>query len=72
MLKDSNRELADSPGELGGELGETAGWLGGATHLVHTVDVEVRVTVDMVVVTSSNEMLPEVTRLVTGQVVKVV
>lgn len=50
----------------------TAGLLGGATHLVHSVDVEVRVTVDMVVVTSSNDVLPEVTRLVTGQVVKVV
>lgn len=55
-----------------GEVKETAGLLGGATHLVHSVDVEVRVTVEMVVVTSSNEMLPEVTRLVTGQVVKVV
>lgn len=36
------------------------------------VDVEVRVMVEMVVVTSSNDELPEVTRLVTGQVVKVV
>lgn len=50
----------------------TAGLLGGATHLVHSVDVEVRVTVEMVVVISSNDVLPEVTRLVTGQVVKVV
>ena len=25
MVKDGNRELADSPGELGGELGENAG-----------------------------------------------
>ncbi len=50
----------------------TSGLLGGATHLVHSVDVEVRVTVEMVVVTSSNDTLPEVTRLVTGQVVKVV
>lgn len=39
---------------------------------MHTVEVEVRVTVEMVVVTSSNDVLPEVTRLVTGQVVKVV
>lgn len=39
---------------------------------MHNVDVEVRVTVEMVVVISSNEVLPEVTRLVTGQVVKVV
>ena len=46
--------------------------LGGATHFVHSVDVEVRVTVEIVVVVSSNDVLPEVTRLVTGQVVKVV
>ena len=72
MVKDGNRELADSLGELGFELEENAGWLGGATHLVHTVEVEVRVTVEIVVVTSSNDVLPEVTRLVTGQVVKVV
>ena len=39
---------------------------------MHTVEVEVRVTVEMVVVISSNDVLPEVTRLVTGQVVKVV
>ena len=39
---------------------------------MHTVEVEVRVTVEMVVVTSSNDVLPEVTRLVIGQVVKVV
>ena len=72
MVKDGNSELADSAGELGFELGENAGWLGGATHLVHTVEVEVRVTVEIVVVTSSNDVLLEVTRLVTGQVVKVV
>ena len=55
-----------------GELEDTAGLLGGATHFVHSVDVEVRVTVEIVVVVSSNDVLPEVTRLVTGQVVKVV
>lgn len=55
-----------------GELEDNAGLLGGATHLVQSVDVEVRVTVEMVVVISSNDVLPEVTRLVTGQVVKVV
>lgn len=53
-------------------LEDTAGLLGGATHLVHRVEVEVRVTVEMVVVISSKDVLPEVTRLVTGQVVKVV
>lgn len=55
-----------------GELEETAGLLGGATHFVHSVDVEVRVTVEIVVVVSSNDVPPDVTRLVTGQVVKVV
>lgn len=54
------------------ELEDIAGLLGGATHLVQSVDVEVRVMVEMVVVISSNEVLPEVTRLVIGQVVKVV
>lgn len=60
--------MAVSPGELE----DTAGLLGGATHLVHNVDVEVRVMVETVVVISSNDLLPEVTTLVTGQVVKVV
>ena len=55
-----------------GDLEDTAGLLGGATHLVQSVDVLVRVTVEMVVVVSSNDEPPEVTRLVTGQVVKVV
>ena len=59
-------------GMVFGELEDSAGLLGGATHLVHSVDVEVRVTVEMVVVISSNDVPPELTRLVTGQVVKVV
>lgn len=40
--------------------------------MVQSVDVVVRVMVEMVVVTFSKDVLPEVTRLVTGQVVKVV
>ncbi len=68
MVKDITEATAVSPGEVG----DTAGLLGGATHLVQSVDVEVRVTVEMVVVISSNDVLPEVTRLVIGQVVKVV
>ena len=68
MIRDGKEETADSPGELA----DTAGLLGGATHLVQSVDVVVRVTVEMVVVISSNDVLPEVTRVVTGQVVKVV
>lgn len=68
MIRDGKEETADSPGELD----DTAGLLGGATHLVQSVDVVVRVTVEMVVVISSNNVLPEVTRVVTGQVVKVV
>ena len=40
--------------------------------MVQSIDVEVRVMVEIVVVVSSNDVLPEVTRLVTGQVVKVV
>lgn len=68
MVEEGKEETAVSPGELE----DTAGLLGGATHLVQRVDVEVRVMVEMVVVTSSNDELPEVTRLVTGQVVKVV
>ena len=68
MIRDGKEETADSPGELD----DTAGLLGGATHLVQSVDVVVRVTVEMVVVTSSNDVLPEVTSVVTGQVVKVV
>ena len=67
-MKEGKEETAVSPGELD----NTAGLLGGATHLVHSVDVEVRVTVEMVVVIFSNDVLPEVTRLVIGQVVKVV
>ena len=61
-------EAAVSPGELE----DSAGLLGGATHFVQRVEVEVRVTVEIVVVVFSNDVLPEVTRLVTGQVVKVV
>ena len=68
MMRDGKEETAVSPGDVE----DTAGLLGGATHLVHSVDVEVRVIVEMVVVISSNDVLPEVTRLVTGQVVKVV
>lgn len=68
MVKDGKEETTVSLGELE----ETADLLGGATHLVHNVDVEVRVMVEMVVVISSNDVLPEVTKLVTGQVVKVV
>ena len=68
MIRDGKEETADSAGELD----DTAGLLGGATHLVQSVDVVVRVTVEMVVVISSNDVLPEVTRVVTGQVVKVV
>ena len=58
--------------ETGDELEDAADLLGGATHLVHNMDVEVRVTVEMVVVISSKAVPPEVTRLVTGQVVNVV
>lgn len=68
MVKDAKGVKAVPPAKLE----DSAGLLGGATHLVHSVDVEVRVTVEMVVVISSNDVLPEVTRLVTGQVVKVV
>ena len=45
---------------------------GGATHLVQTVEVDVRVSVEMVVVTFSISELPEVTVFVTGHVVRVV
>ena len=45
---------------------------GGATHLVQIVEVDVRVTVEIVAVTFSIADLPDVTVLVTGQVVKVV
>ena len=45
---------------------------GGATHLVQTVEVDVSVSVEMVVVTFSISELPEVTVFVTGQVVIVV
>ena len=55
-----------------GEIEDTGALLGGATHFVQSVEVLVRVTVEMVVVTCSNDLPPEVTRLVTGQVVKVV
>ena len=68
MMIDDKEETAVSAGEVA----DTIGLLGGATHLVQSVDVEVRVSVEMVVVTSSNDVLPEVTRLVTGQVVNVV
>ena len=68
MVTDGKEEAVVSPGELE----ESAGLLGGATHFVQSIDVEVRVTVEIVVVVSSNDVLPEVTRLVTGQVVKVV
>lgn len=43
---------------------------GGATHLVQIVEVDVRVTVEILVVTFSIAELPDVTVLVTGQVVK--
>ena len=72
---DKEKMMVDDTEEIGvsaGELADTVGLLGGATHLVQSVDVEVRVSVEMVVVTSSNDVLPEVTRLVTGQVVNVV
>ena len=68
MAKDDKEDAAVSPGEIE----DGTGLLGGATHFVQSVDVEVRVTVEIVVVVSSNDVLPEVTRLVTGQVVKVV
>ena len=45
---------------------------GGATHLVQMVEVDVRVSVEMVVVTFSIFELPEVTVFVTGHVVTVV
>ena len=67
-MKVGKEETSVSPGELE----DTAGLLGGATHFVHSVDVEVRMTVEIVVLVSSNDTLPDVTRLVTGQVVKVV
>ena len=68
MMIDDKEETAVSAGEVA----DTVGLLGGATHLVQSVEVEVRVSVETVVVTSSNDVLPEVTRLVTGQVVNVV
>ena len=43
---------------------------GGATHLVQIVEVDVRVTVEILVVTFSIAELPDVTVLVTEQVVK--
>ena len=46
--------------------------LGGATHFVQIVEIDVRVMVEMVVVISCIELLPEMTVLVTGQVVNVV
>lgn len=46
--------------------------VGGATHLVQTVEVDVRVSVEMVVVTFSTSEVPEVTVLVIGHVVNVV
>ena len=45
---------------------------GGATHFVQIVEIDVRVTVEIVVVISCTELLPEMIVLVTGQVVKVV
>jgi hypothetical protein len=45
---------------------------GGATHLVQRVEVDVRVSVEMVVVTFSISELPEVTVFVIGHVVNVV
>ena len=45
---------------------------GGATHLVQRVEVDVRVSVEMVVVTFSTSEVPEVTVFVIGHVVKVV
>ena len=53
---------------------DNTGWLlGGAVHLSEQiVDVDVRVTVEIVVVTSKVELVPETMVLVTGQVVKVV
>ena len=72
---DKEKMMIDDTEETGvsaGEVADTVGLLGGATHLVQSVDVEVRVSVEMVVVTSLNDVLPEVTRLVIGQVVNVV
>ena len=46
--------------------------IGGATHFVQRVEVDVRVSVEMVVVTFSISELPEVTVFVTGHVVRVV
>ena len=45
---------------------------GGATHLVQTVEVDVRVSVEIVVVTFSISELPELTVFVMGHVVRVV
>ncbi len=69
MIDDGSVDVADTPTDVG--EGSVL-VIGGATHFVQIVEIEVRVTVEMVVVTSSRAWVPEVTMLVTGQVVKVV
>jgi anti-sigma regulatory factor (Ser/Thr protein kinase) len=69
MMTDGRKEVSVSPADGEGNSGLL---FGGATHFVQSVKVEVRVAVEMMVVTSSVVLVPEVTVLVTGHVVKVV
>ena len=69
MMIDGKVEMKVIPADVGIISDEP---LGGATHFVHMVEIEVRVTVDKLVVTSWISLVPELIVLVTGQVVKVV
>lgn len=69
MMTDGREEVVVAPADVEGSDGLP---LGGATHLVHMVEVDVRVTVETAVVTSSKAVVPEATVLVTGHVVKMV
>ena len=69
MVNDGKVRLVDTPAEV---IDISEELLGGATHLVQMVEIEVRVTVETVVVTSCIAVVPEMTVFVTGQVVRVV
>jgi len=69
MTTGGKEEVKVSPADVEGTSGLL---LGGATHLVQMVEVDVRVTVETTVVTSSVALVPKVMVLVTGHVVKVV
>lgn len=69
MMTDGREEVCDSPAD---DEGNSDLLLGGATHLVQMVEVDVRVTVETTIVTSSVALVPEMTVLVTGHVVNVV